>query len=796
LLAGTAQQLSQFEFEVVVHKTRTALLTGRSRIHKSGAVSCDNHTTELDEVFSEKESMMKRNRILLCVVLVLLCAANASASVFGDVRGIVYDPQQNPVKDARVTLHARTSDFSQTIQTNDTGLFLFRAISIGEYIVTIESNGFSKIEQPVTVISDSAPVLHFQLAIAPLSQSVDVVATPELVGSDSPTPTTLISRRQIERTPGADRTNSLAMITDYVPGSYMTHTQLHIRGGHQVTWLIDGVPVANTNIASNVGPQFDPKDIDYLEVQRGSYSAEYGDRTYGVFNVVPRTGFERNNEAELEISYGNFHQTNDQLNFGSHTKRFAYYASVNGNRSDYGLAPPTSAVLHDQSNGFGGFTSLIYNPATRDQFRLVTALRRDFYQAPNDSEAQDAGIRDVEREGDAFVNFSWVRTIKSGVLLTVSPFYHFNRADYVGGASDAPVSPRDKHDSQYAGAQVTLSALKGRHNVKGGFYGFFQHDSIFFGLQGMSDDGSPVSLQQRQRLSGNLEAVFAEDQYKLTSWLTLTGGVRLTRFHGAIDENAMSPRAGASVRIPRLRWVLHGFYGRYYQAPPLSTVSGPLLELALNQGFGFLPLHGERDEEYQFGLTVPVKGWTVDTDYFHTGVKNFFDHNALGNSNIFFPLTIERARIRAFELSLRSPILRRRGQVYLAYSRQKAEGQGVVTGGLTDFSPPAGFFLLDHDQRHTMSAGFNLLLPSRGYVAGNLRYGSGFTDAEGPGHLPGRTLVDLSVGRAFGEDWAVSVQALNVANRRFLLDNSNTFGGTHFVDPREVYVELRYLFHY
>ena len=158
----------------------------------------------------------------------------------------------------------------------------------------------------------------------------------------------------MSRTPGADRTNSLAFITDFVPGSYTTHNQLHVRGGHQVTWLIDGVPVPNTNIADTVGAQFDPKDIDYLEVQRGSYSSEFGDRTYGVFNVVPRSGFERNRETELLLSYGNFNQTNDQVSFGSHTKRFAYYASLNGSRSDYALETPTAAVIHDQSNGLGG----------------------------------------------------------------------------------------------------------------------------------------------------------------------------------------------------------------------------------------------------------------------------------------------------------------------------------------------------------------------------------------------------------------------------------------------------------
>ena len=80
-----------------------------------------------------------------------------------------------------------------------------------------------------------------------------------------------------------------------------------------------------------------------MEVNRGSYGAEFGDRTYGVFNIVPRTGFERNNEAELFLSAGNFYQTNAQLSFGSHTERFAYYASVNGNRSDLGLQPPVPA---------------------------------------------------------------------------------------------------------------------------------------------------------------------------------------------------------------------------------------------------------------------------------------------------------------------------------------------------------------------------------------------------------------------------------------------------------------------
>lgn len=736
------------------------------------------------------------NRIILCLIVIVTSFISVRASVFGDVKGVVLDPQQHAIAGARITVASRSSSFSRTTITDVAGEFSFRAVPVGEYTVNVESSGFSKSTLAVTVLSDRTSTLSVPLKIAPVSQQVEVNAIPGEVRSESPTPVTLVNRRQISETPGASRTNSLAMITDYVPGSYITHNQLHIRGGHQVTWLVDGVPVANTNIADTVGPQFDPKDIDYLEVQRGSYTADYGDRTYGVFNVVPRSGFERDREAELLLSYGNFNQTNDQLSFGNHTQRFAYYASINGNRSDYGLETPVPQVLHDQSNGFGGFASLLFNPNAKNQFRLVTALRRDFYQVPNDQNAQADGVRDVERERDAFINFSWVQTLNRKLLLTVSPFYHYNRAAFIGGANDSPVSAQDERSSQYGGAQIVLSALTKQHDAKIGFYGFWQRDSAFFSLQGTDGNGNPVNLQQRENPHGNLAVFFVDDQYKPLSWLTLSGGLRFTGFNGSLSEHATSPRAGVAIRIPRINIVLHGFYGRFYQAPPLSTITGPLLQFALTQGVDFIPLRGERDEEYQFGVTLPVRGWTIDTDYFHTRVKNFFDHDALGNSNIFFPLTIERVFIRAFEATARSPMLFKRAQFHLAYSHQEIQGQGAVTGGLTDFPPPADLFFLDHDQHHTLSTGLIVNLPSRSYVSGNVLYGSGFLKGDGPDHLPSHTTFDFSVGKGFGEDWVVALHSVNVTNKRFLLDSANTFGGTHFNEARQIYVELRYRFHY
>ncbi len=231
---------------------------------------------------------MTRPKLLAFAALLFLGPA-AFANIYGAIRGVVHDPQHRPIQDAMVMLKAKSSDWAKSVTTDATGEFQINAVPLGDYSVSIASQGFAQTSQDVTVISGSVPVVHFLLKVATANANVTVSGAPEVAPTDSATPTTLVSRLDIERTPGADRTNSLAMITDNVPGAYVTHDQLHIRGGHQTSWLVDGVPVPNTNIASNIGPQFDPKDIDYMEVNRGSYGAEFGDRTYGVFNVVGAT---------------------------------------------------------------------------------------------------------------------------------------------------------------------------------------------------------------------------------------------------------------------------------------------------------------------------------------------------------------------------------------------------------------------------------------------------------------------------------------------------------------------------
>lgn len=736
---------------------------------------------------------MYKVKTLFLLLAIALGAVSGQAQSFGTIRGTVIDPQGGIVQGATVTLKAHDSAFEQTTRTDANGAFTFRAVPANTYTVTAIQAGFQASSQSIAVTVLSAKIMKFTLDVAGIEGTVAVVEESEVVNQDASSPPVTVEELDILRTPGADRAASIAFVTNYVPGSFLLHDHLHMRGGHQVSWLVDGVPVPNTNLSSNVGRQVDPKDIQNVEVSRGGYSAKYGDRTYGVVDIIPRSGFEFNGrEFELTTGYGSFNQTNNQLSFGAHGEKFAYYGSVSGNRTDLGLEPPEKIVLHNNGNGTSAFTSLQYNLSDRDQLRLASSLRRDHYWIPNTAEDHAAGVRDLDDERDGFANFSWVRTFSSATLLTVSPFFHYNKARYKGGEND-PLVTNDDRTSKYAGLQAVLGVVKGRHNFNGGLYYFHQNDKRIFGLR--ANDGSGLAASETSSLGGDLASAFVEEQFRLHPSITVNAGVRLTHYGAAINENAASPRIGGSVRIPRWRWVARAFYGRYYQAPPLAALSGPLLEFAVREGFAFLPLRGERDRQYEFGLSIPLGGWSIDLARFDTAARNFSDHEVLGNSNITLPLSIERTHSRGSEVTIHSPRLARRLSFHAAYSNMIVQGTGGITAGMTDFAVPANeWFFIDHDQRQTLTTGGEFSFWKNAYINANMVAGSGFLDGDGPNHLPAHASFDVAFGKALGENLSATFSALNIANTRYLLGRDSSFAGTHYNDPRQFTVQLRYRF--
>jgi len=716
------------------------------------------------------------------------------AQVFGSVRVVTRDPQNLAVAGADVVLKANASTWTQSAKTNTNGEAQFVAVPFGKYTVTVRAEGFDAADREIEVISNAQTPVQVQLPLAGLAASVSVSAVIPSVNPESSSTATLTHRDDILLQPLADRSGSLTMITNNVPGTFVMHDHLHSRGGHGVTWQIDGVPVPNSNLASS-GAQFNPKDVSSLETQRGGLAANYGDRSYGVFNVVPRSGFEDHRFGEAAAEFGSYRRADGYLSLGDHTAndKLAYFLSLNGNRTDVGLERVDIPILHDEGKTGSVFTSLLYNRSATNQLRYVGAFRGERFQVPNIVEQQAIGIDDHARTTDGFSNFTWVRTSENAALLTVSPYYHYNHAEYIGGPND-PLITHDTRSSHYVGGYVTFSQTVGKNTIRLGTDSFGERWSSLFGLT--STTGTRLSVTETEKLWASVFSAFAEDTFRATSRLTINAGLRFERFDGTLTEHGTTPRVGVALATGR-GTVLRASYGRFYQHPQVATVSGPVLQFALQEGFDILPIPGERDEIFEVGYGIPVRGWTLDFDGFYNKTQNLVDHEVLGNSNLLFPLTIERGRVRAFESTLRSPKLLGHLRWHYALSIMSAQGRGAISGGLTDFAPPENqYFYLDHDQHVTFNTGVEVTLPHRFWVSGSVLHGSGFLLGDGPDHLSQHTTGDIAVGKDLGDRLSLRLTAINITNEAFLTGFANSFAGTHYQNPREIGFQVRYKFHY
>ncbi len=203
-------------------------------------------------------------------------------------------------------------------------------------------------------------------------------------------------------------------------------------------------------------------------------------------------------------------------------------------------------VYHDAASGYGGFASLIFNRTPKDQFRLVTQLRTDYFQIPYDPDGDSfenqqfdsSGLRDAQQETDGVVARPGCTRLARYSVLQVSPFYHYNRADYHAACDDVPVATTSDRGLHLWGAQASVTTARLPANTL---------------RRAFTRSGSmtAMSLARRSTMaaamrtssvpdsaSGGVVEEYVSDTYKPTSWLTLTAGLRETFFAGQFHEDA------------------------------------------------------------------------------------------------------------------------------------------------------------------------------------------------------------------------------------------------------------------
>ena len=173
-----------------------------------------------------------------------------------------------------------------------------------------------------------------------------------------------------------------------------------------------------------------------------------------------------------------------------------------------------------------------------------------------------------------------------------------------------PVSTTWHQTSNYLGGQADTRVDSGPNSFSAGLYSFFQKENDLFGVVDNTTNPSTVYGPDSKSANAGLVEFYLADHLRLGQYITLLGGERFSIYRAWLDECAIYPRIGATVEIPRLRWVLRGYYGHFFQPAPILTVSSSVLNYAGQQTSGennFTPIPSERDEEHQFGHANSVQ---------------------------------------------------------------------------------------------------------------------------------------------------------------------------------------------
>jgi|CZKK01.1.fsa_nt_gi hypothetical protein len=251
---------------------------------------------------------MKSNRILLRIVLLIvtLCAA-AWAQDTASLTGTVTDASGAAIPNAQVAVSNAAQGISRKAASNGSGDFLFAALPIGSYDLTVTSTGFKKYEAKGVVLNVGEKArVNVAMQVGAANTEVIVegtsVAQVETQSSDLGGTVTGKEISQLELN-GRD----FKQLVTLVPGvsnqtgadeggvGVTANNSFSINGGRTEynNWELDGGDNLDngSNNTLNVTPSIDA--IGEVKVLTSNYGAQYGKNGSGTIEVETKSGTNR-----------------------------------------------------------------------------------------------------------------------------------------------------------------------------------------------------------------------------------------------------------------------------------------------------------------------------------------------------------------------------------------------------------------------------------------------------------------------------------------------------------------------
>ncbi|HXZ12142.1 MAG TPA: carboxypeptidase regulatory-like domain-containing protein [Candidatus Sulfotelmatobacter sp.] len=279
--------------------------------------------------------------VFAILVWSLLCPGKLAAqtTTTGDIAGIVTDPTNAVVPDAKVSLKDLSRGATQETTTNKEGGFHFYLLLPGEYSITVSAAGFQNLTRPVAVDVGRVSAANVQLALGSSSLTVTVTEQAPLIQVDTGNLSSTISEKQAANIPNPG--NDITYIAQIAPGSVM-----NTAGGGLGNFSSYGIsalanlftlngmdtndPFLNVNDSGATNLLLGQNEVEEVSVVTNGYSGQYGGLAGANINYVTRGG--TNAFHGRAIWYWNGRALNANSWFNNSTSPITPRSFVNANQ--------------------------------------------------------------------------------------------------------------------------------------------------------------------------------------------------------------------------------------------------------------------------------------------------------------------------------------------------------------------------------------------------------------------------------------------------------------------------------
>jgi len=269
-------------------------------------------------------------RFYAALFVAFICAANsapsARAQLSASIAGIVTDPSGAPVPAATVTTKNLETAAVRNATTDDSGRYLVLSLPVGLYEVRVAKQGFQDaLRSGIHLVVGQEAQVPFQLSLQGMEQGITVTADAPIVAATPNDISGLVGEQQIKQLPLNGRSFDLLLplnpgivnFTSQKTGgtgisNSTTANNFAVAGNRpqQNLFLLNGVEYTgaaenNMQPGGASGMLLGVNAVREFNVQRDSYSAEFGKHPGGQIIILTQSGSNQWHGAAFEFLRNN-----------------------------------------------------------------------------------------------------------------------------------------------------------------------------------------------------------------------------------------------------------------------------------------------------------------------------------------------------------------------------------------------------------------------------------------------------------------------------------------------------------